>query len=233
MSVFPHPAFSQAEALFFDFDGTLVDSVPDLALAINNTLTSLGREPFAEHEIRQWVGNGPEQLVARALSGSVEIDPALEASLLESSMATYFGFYERDICVNTRLYPEVENTLKQLKQKFPMVIITNKTERFVAPILKGLGLDGIFDVILGGDSLPQRKPNPAPLLHAADTLGKTVQQCVMIGDSKNDILAAKAAQMSSVGVSYGYNYGEPIAVYEPDAVVDDFSTLVPLLGEIA
>jgi len=112
---------------------------------------------------------------------------------------------------------------------YRLAIVTNKPFAFVEPILEGLNLTGLFELILGGDSLDQKKPDPMPLLHVCDTLGVTVEECVMVGDSKNDILAANACDMQSVGVTYGYNYGEDIGVYEPSMIIDDFGDLLKSL----
>ena len=98
-------------------------------------------------------------------------------------------------------------------------------------MLEGLELADLFELCLGGDSLEKRKPDPLPLLHVCESLDICVSKCVMVGDSKNDIVAANAANMQSIGVSYGYNYGEDISVYEPDSVVHDFNEIMGLLGE--
>ena len=110
-----------------------------------------------------------------------------------------------------------------------MAIITNKPFDFVRPILKGLYLDDLFELILGGDSLEKKKPDPLPLLHVCKTLNIPVEASVMVGDSKNDILAANTAGMQSVGVTYGYNYGEEIGVYDPSIIINDFSELLEYL----
>ncbi len=109
---------------------------------------------------------------------------------------------------------------------YRLAIVTNKPFAFVEPILEGLKLTGLFELILGGDSLTQKKPDPMPLLHVCTTLGVAVEACVMVGDSKNDILAANACSMQSLGVTYGYNYGEDINSYNPDVVVDDFADIL-------
>jgi phosphoglycolate phosphatase len=115
-------------------------------------------------------------------------------------------------------------------QGYRLAIVTNKPERFVPPILEGLGLHGLFELIIGGDTLAKRKPDPLPIEHACKVLGVDVSNCLMVGDSKNDILAAKAAAMQSVGLTYGYNYGESIAIYEPEWVLDHFSDLPSVLA---
>jgi phosphoglycolate phosphatase len=113
-----------------------------------------------------------------------------------------------------------------------MAIVTNKPYGFIAPIFEALKMDGLFDLYVGGDSLSQKKPDPEPLLHACEKLDVTVEKALMVGDSKNDILAAKAANMQSVGVTYGYNYGEPIDLYKPEVVIDRFSDLKSLLKRV-
>ncbi len=134
------------------------------------------------------------------------------------------------MAVTTVTYPNVPTTLHALKEAgYRLTIVTNKPFAFVEPILEGLKLTGLFELILGGDSLAQKKPDAMPLLHVCTTLDITVEECVMVGDSKNDILAANACGMQSVGVTYGYNYGEDIGVYEPSIVIDDFSELVEAL----
>jgi len=222
--------FNHKEAILFDLDGTLINSGPDLALAVNHMLRTLERDTFSEDVIHGWVGNGAQTLVNRALSGQRTIDANLDASLASEALDIFLAFYAQHLCVATEAYPNVSSTLKALKAKgYRLAIVTNKPYDFVEPILDGLGLDGLFELILGGDSLPQKKPDPAPLLHVCETLDIHAEHCVMVGDSKNDLLAANASGMQSVGVTYGYNYGEEIGVYNPTFIIDDFSELLELL----
>jgi len=219
--------FNNKQVILFDLDGTLIDSAPDLALAINHMLTTLGRDTFSDDLIRSWVGNGAQVIVKRGLSGSADVDENIDPELFAKALDIFLRFYAQNLCVNTVTYPHVRSTLKILKaQGYRLVIVTNKPIDFVEPILAGLQLDGLFELCLGGDSLPERKPSPLPLLHVCESLSVTVEQCVMVGDSKNDILAANAAQMQSVGLTYGYNYGEDIAVHQPDVVFSDFADLI-------
>jgi phosphoglycolate phosphatase len=219
------------EALFFDLDGTLVDSVPDLALAVNHMLTTLDRPNYPEDIVRVWVGNGARKLVERALEHSHERHEPVEATLIDEALDIFLDFYAKNLAVTTLCYPEVISTLKNLQSAdYRMVVVTNKPYAFVEPLLEGLGLHDFFEYWIGGDSLSVKKPEPDPLLHVCDKLDLDINSCVMIGDSKNDILAAKAAGMHSIGVTYGYNYGECISTYEPDAVVQSFNELHHVLG---
>ena len=224
--------FTDKKAILFDLDGTLIDSGPDLALAINHMLTSIGRDEFSSDVIHSWVGNGASILVQRALSGKAEINENLDSELLEKSLATFLDFYANNLCVGTVTYPHVRSTLKILKAKgYRLAIITNKPFEFVQPILDGLELNGLFESILGGDSLDKRKPDPLPLHYTCDKLGVSVDECVMVGDSKNDIIAANSANMQSVGLTYGYNYGEDINEHGPDISIDDFADMIALFSD--
>ena len=222
--------FSNKKVILFDLDGTLINSSPDLASAVNHMLKTLDRDTFSEGVIHGWVGNGAQVLVKRALSGQSEIDVNLDSVLFEKALDIFLSFYAENLCVATVTYPNVSSTLKALKSKgYRLAIVTNKPFAFVEPILEGLKLSGLFELILGGDSLSQKKPDPMPLLHVCKTLGVAVDDCVMVGDSKNDILAANACGMQSIGVTYGYNYGEDIGVYEPSMIIDDFGDLLKFL----
>ncbi|ABM03227.1 phosphoglycolate phosphatase [Psychromonas ingrahamii 37] len=223
--------FTSKEVILFDLDGTLIDSAPDLSLAVNHMLSALQRPTFEQDIIRSWVGNGAEVLVKRGLSGQDVIDENIDPDLVEKSLQLFFNFYKKNLCVDTKLYPSVRACLKILKAKgYRLVIVTNKPFEFIEPILEGLELTGLFEMLLGGDSLEKRKPDALPLLHVCEKLSVTVEQCLMVGDSKNDILAAKAAKMESIGLTYGYNYGEDISRYNPEAVFDDFSDIVATLS---
>jgi phosphoglycolate phosphatase len=222
--------FLNKNTLLFDLDGTLVDSAPDLAFAVNEMLVALGLTPFSQAVIRGWVGNGARVLIQRALSGNANVSPTLDDVLTERALEIFFQVYQTHICVETQLYPNVIDTLTALKTSgYRLAIITNKPERFIAPIIDGLGLNGLFELTIGGDTLEKRKPDPLPLHHACEQLSVTIEQCVMVGDSKNDILAAKAANMESIALTYGYNYGENIANFQPEAVIDNFDDLLGLL----
>jgi len=220
----------EKNVLLFDLDGTLVDSAPDLALAVNRTLLDFGRAEFNQHTIHHWVGNGAKVLIERALSGSAEIDPQLDPALSQDALAIFLTHYQQCLCVESRLYDDVKDGLLTLKNAgFRLAIITNKPAIFIEPILTGLGINNVFELLIGGDSLPERKPHPAPLHYALEQLKVSAQQCVMIGDSKNDILAAKAANIDSVGLTYGYNYGEDINQYQPQWCFDTFAELLTAL----
>lgn len=222
--------FTNKEVILFDLDGTLIDSVPDLARTVNHMLKALHRESFSEDTIRYWVGNGAQMLVKRALSGQTEIDENLDQALFEKALEIFLTYYGQHLCIDTAMYPNVSSTLHDLKEKgYRLVIVTNKPFDFVGPILEALGLDGVFDFWVGGDSLDKKKPDPLPLLHACEHMNVAVSQCVMVGDSKNDLLAANTCGMQSVGVTYGYNYGEEIGIYNPTFIIEDFSELNELL----
>jgi len=216
--------------LIFDLDGTLINSALDLALAVNYMLERLQRETFDEDIIHGWVGNGALTLVKRALLGKRELDDSLDEDYIQKALKIFLDYYENNLCNATLPYPNVIQTLETLKSKdYTLAIVTNKPFKFVAPILKGLQMDGLFSEILGGDSLNQKKPHPMPLLNVCETLNFSIESSVMIGDSKNDILAANACGMDSVGVTYGYNYGEEIGVHKPSIIIDDFSELLKIL----
>jgi len=220
--------FNNKKAIIFDFDGTLIDSSPDLTLAVNHMLAQIGRPSFTQDKVHEWVGNGALTLVRRALSGSVVIDEHLEVAFVENALDIFLTFYAQNLCVATQLYPNVKETLTQLQNHgYKLVIVTNKPSDFVAPILKGLEIESFFEFYLGADSLEKKKPDPMPLLYVCKKLKIGIDECVMIGDSKNDIVASKRAKMQSVGVTYGYNYGEDISVYNADQIVDDIADILP------
>ena len=225
--------FKNKEVILFDLDGTLVDSVPDLALAINHMLDTLDRQTFSQETIRSWVGNGAQTLVKRSLSGSTDIDESIEPKLFNKALDIFLDFYANNLCATTVPYPNVLPTLKELKKNdYRLVLVTNKPYDFIDPLLEGLGMNDLFELCLGGDSLEKKKPDPLPLLHVCESLDICASKCVMVGDSKNDIVAANAANMQSIGVSYGYNYGEDISIYQPDSIVDDFNDIAMLLEKV-
>ena len=221
--------FKNKELVIFDFDGTLIDSVPDLASAVNHMLVSLGHEPKEERIIKEWIGNGAKTLVTRALNdakGSSEI----EESTLQEALDIFLAYYKEHMCDATYLYPHAKETLGIFKRHGKKIaIVTNKPSAFVAPILKKLGIAHLVDFYLGAEDAAYKKPHPAPLLKACEQAGVDVDAALMIGDSKNDIEAAKACSMQSIAVSYGYNYGEDAASLGADIVIESLKDVVHLL----
>jgi phosphoglycolate phosphatase len=221
--------FCKKKVIIFDLDGTLIDSSPDLALAINDMLKQLGRDCFATKIIDSWIGNGVNLLVKRALLGGAAETSHLDPAFFEKALSLFLASYEKNVCVKTTIYPRVASSLNALKTMgYQLTIVTNKPKQFVQPILDTLGIGDLFEIILGGSCLVKRKPDPLPLQIICERLSVTVEECVMVGDSKNDILAANALAMDSIAVSYGYNYGEDISNYNPTVLVSDFADIVAL-----
>ena len=216
--------------IIFDLDGTIIDSAPDLAGAINYMLTTLNRHTFDIETIHKWVGNGAQTLVKRALSGNVIIDETLDNESFGKALKIFLDYYAENLAVDTVTYPDVSETLSTLQTRgYRLVIVTNKPVDFVAPILEKLDLLPLFEYFIGGDSLAKKKPDSMPLLHVCAKLGVSVEEALMIGDSNNDILSANGCRMQSIGVTYGYNYNEPIQHHNPTKVVDDFKEILELL----
>ena len=209
----------------FDLDGTLLDSVPDLAVAVDRMLATLGREPAGIEQVRLWVGNGARVLVRRALAGDLRHDGVDEA-LTEEALALFMEAYT-DNHQLTRVYPGVIETLDWLRQQdVALALITNKPARFLPELLADKGLAGYFQWLVGGDTLPQQKPDPAALFWVMDKAGVRPPDARLVGDSRKDVRAAKAAGVTCVALSYGYNHGEPIADEQPALVLDDLRQLV-------
>ncbi|ROR29536.1 phosphoglycolate phosphatase [Inmirania thermothiophila] len=212
------------EAVLLDLDGTLVDSAPDLAAAVDEMLAALGRTPAGEAAVRRWIGNGAPRLVKRALTGEMEAEP--DPALFERAYALFLDAYQRHLSEGTRLYPGVAQGLEGLAAMgLRLGCITNKPARFTEPLLARLGIRRYFGVVVSGDTLPRGKPDPAPLLHAAACLKIEPGRTLMVGDSVNDVQAARAAGMRVVCVPYGYNHGEDIAAAQPDAVIASLAEL--------
>jgi len=210
-----------------DLDGTLVDTVPDIAWCIDRTMPRFGIPPRGEALVRRWVGNGVEPLVERALTGGTET--LAEPAMLREACGVFLDLYARHGRDRSRVYPGVREGVAALRAHGAVLAcITNKPRTPAVDLLAHLALVDSFELVIGGDSLPRRKPDPMPLLHACSELRVAVGDSLFVGDSINDVQAARAAGMRVACVSYGYNHGRPISEAAPDAVVDSLEELTVL-----
>ena len=222
----------QPKMILCDLDGTLVDSVPDLTFCVDAMMERLGRAPRGEAAVRTWVGNGVEKLVCRALTGQLEGEP--DAADYALAYPLFLELYAENTYNRSILYPGVREGLDFLALAgYPLGCVTNKAAQFTEPLLSHLGIRERFTLVVSGDSLPRKKPDPMPLLHAADHFGVVPAEALMIGDSVSDVRAARAAGFGIVCMSYGYNHGEDIRDSNPDAVIDSMVELKGLLAPLA
>lgn len=211
-------------ALALDLDGTLVDSAVELTAAVNCTLAQWQLPAVSQQQVAGWIGNGVDMLLQRALLAVGGMAHQAEARLV------FDEAYAAGLGDGDALYPEVAETLAWLAARLPLALVTNKHSRFTLPLLQRLGIAHYFQLVVCGDSTPEIKPHPLPLLHAARALAIAPEHWLMVGDSRNDLLAARAAGMGAVGLTYGYNYGEDIRLCGPDYCFDHFSALRSLLA---
>ncbi len=208
-------------AILFDLDGTLVDSLPDLLRATNILLAGLDRRPATADELRGWVGDGAAVLVAHAMAATGGPPEAAPALLLK----TFLDIYEGGLADLSKPYPGVEATLQQLVARgHRLGVCTNKPTALSVELLDALGLSSLFAAIVGGDSVAAKKPDPGHIRATLEAMGATGQRALMVGDSGNDVAAAKAAGIPVVAVSFGYSRVDPRGL-GADVLIDDFAQL--------
>jgi len=217
------------DMVLIDVDGTLVDSVPDLAYCVDEMMKQLDMPVHGEDKVRNWVGNGVERLTRRALIGQLEGEP--DDELFAKAYPIFLDLYDKNVCERSCLYDGVREAIDFLKTKDVKIgCVTNKNAQFTLPILEKLGVKDDFEIIICGDTLDKKKPDPLPLLYAAEKLGVTPEHSLMLGDSMSDVKAARAAGFNIICMSYGYNHGEDIRDYNPDAVVDSMAEIKNIIN---
>lgn len=216
------------KAVVIDLDGTLLDTAPDLADAAMAMAADLGLPAIELAEVKTYIGNGVSRLVKRVLTRDMHAEP--EAGLFARALPLYEKHYGAGVSRKSRPFPGVVEGLEAFRASgVHLACITNKAERFTLPLLKDTGLYDYFELILSGDSLPEKKPSPLPLLHACTVFGCEPEELLLIGDSLNDTQAARAAGSPVFCVPYGYNRGRPVDELDLDAVVSSLAEAAKLI----
>lgn len=213
------------KAVMFDLDGTLIHTAPEIAAAINLALTDLSLPVLSLAQIEEYIGEGAQALIRRSVTASVTADDAL----LERAQALFFEHYAKTVTLS-RPYPKVLEGLTSLKQKgLRLACVTNKPERFTLPLLEASGLMPFFELVVAGDTLANKKPDPIQLQHICAEFKVLEAQAMLVGDSLTDVKAAHAAGCYIVTVPYGYNQGKPIDDSQVDAHIDDLTEVLALI----
>ncbi len=208
----------EIKAIAFDLDGTLVDTLPDLHESANRMLADLGRPAAAESAVRAYVGDGVDRLVRRLLTGDADGEP--DTALFVRAGNAFRGHYASVLTRASRPFPGVVEGLQEMRRRgLRLACITNKPAGFTEPLLRDIGIAPYLDLVLSGDSLPRKKPDPMPLLHCAQVFGVPASRLLMIGDSPTDTRAARAAGCPVFCVPYGYRGTLGVHALDCDAIV--------------
>lgn len=222
--------FQKIRGVAFDLDGTLIDTALGLSQAVDLALYALELPVAGEERVVTWIGNGADIMMQRALKWSLK-DKEPDLAQLNMARKLFDRYYAETVEEGSFLFPGVAATLAALKEKdLPLAVVTNKPTPFVTPLLEDLGIAQYFQTIIGGDDVKEKKPHPEALYKVMETLGLAADELLFVGDSRNDIQAAQAAGCPSVGLTWGYNYGEAIGLSNPDVVFDRFADLLPAFG---
>lgn len=218
------------DLILFDLDGTLMETAPEIADAVNDTLAEMALAPVEQWRVDAWIGHGTRALLVQALAlrwGVTEAE-ARQAQRLSEAEAAFSQHYLRRCGTRSRLYPHVPEVLQALRQAaVKLAIVTNKESRYVQPLLAAHGMSSWFDRVVCGDTFPLKKPNPQGVAACLAELGVAPDRALFVGDSSIDVATARQAGVAVWAVPYGYNLGEPIAASRPDRVVADMAALLP------
>jgi len=217
-------------AIVIDLDGTLLHTAPQLAEAANRMLRDMNYAPVSQELLSSYIGNGISWLVKRALTGDMHATP--DTALYDHALPIFEKHYT-ELLLDSKVFDGVIEGLDAMKAAgYRLGCITNKVERYTTPLLAGIGLAKYFEIVLAGDTLPEKKPHPMPLLHAAKFFAVPIENLLLIGDSLNDAIAARAAGCPIFCVPYGYNHGEPVETLDLDAVIANLPAALPLMKRI-
>ena len=206
-------------AAAFDLDGTLLDTLPDIAEAARRMLADVGRPEVGAKAVRRYVGDGIQRLAKRLLTQEMDGEPP--AGELERALDRFEHHYRDTLTQRTRPFPGVEDGLRQFaREGLKLACVTNKAESFTLPLLEATGLRGYFELVVAGDTLPRKKPDPLPLLYCAQQFGARPHELLVVGDSANDALAARAAGCPAFCVPYGYS-ARDVRELDCDAIVEN------------
>ena len=199
------------KALLFDLDGTLANTIPQLAIAASKSAVAIGLNPPSVETTKGFVGNGVNMLLARVIAGRFDVElKDVDPSLLKRARDVFNVEYTKGLDKDYNLYEGVKEGLEYFKSRgIKLAVVTNKPQMFALPLLSYMGIKDYFDFILGGEVIPERKPDPTPLYYVLDKLQVSKDDAVMVGDSNNDIEAGNNANMTTVFFSYGYNRKDP------------------------
>lgn len=211
-------------AVGFDLDGTLIDTLPDIASAANAMLADIGRPAVPVETVRGYIGDGIARLTKRLLTGTTDGEP--EANAFEQALHVFERHYFEGVSRESLPFPGVAEGLDRLRSAgLKLACVTNKAERFTLALLSAQAMAAQFDLVLSGDSLPRKKPDPLPILHACERFGVAPAEFLFVGDSPNDVAAGKAAGCPVVCVPYGYTGGQDVRALGADAIVPDILDL--------
>ena len=217
-------AIGKIDAVLFDLDGTLIDTAPDMVAVLNQMQQDYGADPLSYEDARANVSNGAIGLLRLAF-------PAAKESDFEALHREYLKRYEGSVCMESRIFPDMPELLDELDgRKCPWGVVTNKPQRMTDSLLAALGLTSRVCCAVSGDTLPQRKPDPAPLLLGCQQAGTSPKRTVYVGDAARDMEAGRAAGMATIAAAYGYIVpGDDPATWEPDAIASDTKELAKIL----
>ena len=225
-------SLAQTRCVIFDLDGTLVDSAPDIFTSINLTLVELGLPTCSLAHVRNWIGNGANCLIKRALTGQTDGEP--KEALFVRARELFLDYYAQRVCEDSFIFPGVIEGLNELHaQSYTLACVTNKPRRFVPPLMKELEIDHFFKYVNCGDDLHVKKPDPLPLLQIIEKEGIEPSQALMVGDSESDIKAAQAAKITSFCLRYGYHQGKGVDALGADYIIDSITEIANYIQQAA
>lgn len=218
------------DLILFDLDGTLIETAPEIADAVNDTLLQFGHAPASQQQITDWIGHGTRELLIQALAQATHTTAeAVRGSAQFATIEAAFGeHYLRRCGSRSQLYPQVRATLTALRAAgVRLALVTNKEARYTQAVLDAHQLDQAFDRVVCGDTLAVKKPNPAGIESCLQQFGVAPERALFVGDSSIDVATARNAGIAVWVLPYGYNMGQPIAASAPDRVIVDVGALLP------
>ena len=221
-------AYIPFDLVLFDLDGTLIETAPEIADAVNDTLARFQLPAVSQQQVNDWIGHGTRELLIQALAftGNTPAETVRHADSFRLIEAEFSVFYARRCGTRSRLYPHVRETLQALRASgVKLAVVTNKEGRYTETVLQSHDLLPLFDRIISGDTLPVKKPDPAGIHDCMQRFGVARERTLFVGDSSIDVATARNAGVTVWALPYGYNMGQPIEACGADRVIPDFSAL--------